>query len=119
MLIPTKLNYKGALYVKANVADEILQQLGGPRRLKAMIGAKNFLSEKKGLGALRFDFMPGMGKKGKVNFVRITLDPSDTYSVEFGFKTKSGYKKVSEFDNIYVEQLRKLFESETGLRLSL
>lgn len=105
-------------YLQASnqVAETILRQMGGTRRLMMMTGAKNFVSFKgesespygSGLGGVSFQF-----PKGKV--VRITLDPSDTYTVEFG--TTRGYNK--KFKGIYAGQLQDLFERETGLYLKL
>jgi hypothetical protein len=105
------------LHASNQVAETILRQMGGLRRLMAMTGAKNFISFKaesesphgRGLGGVSFQF-----PQGKV--VRITLDPSDTYTVEFG-TIRGGYKKSHE--GIYAGQLKDLFERETGLYLSL
>ena len=100
------------------VAETILKQLGGGGRLKAMIGAKNFTSHPDGLGALSFQFpSPHRGP----NRVKITLDPSDTYTMEFGKITSRGmkYQKTKEIEGVYNDQLRSIFEKETGLYLSL
>ena len=107
-------------------ADIILQQLGGSGRLKAMIGAKDFMSDNGGK-TLRFKF-PNRSKS-KPNMIKITLTSMDLYDVEFGRvgqkKDKlSGYKeltydKLKIVKGVYSDQLKGLVEKETGLRLSL
>lgn len=99
------------------VAATILAQMGGIGRIRAMTGARNFLSYSaaadsehgRGLGAVSFQY-----GRGKV--CRITLDPSDTYSVEFG-TTRKGYGPVVA--GLYAESLIPTFERATGLYLSI
>lgn len=102
-------------------ADVTLQQLGGKNRLSVMIGATEFFSENEGK-TLRFKFK----MCSKANLIRITLDPSDTYTVEFikqgrlsrkTFTVKSSTVKV--VDGVYNDMLRDVFENFTGLYLSL
>jgi hypothetical protein len=59
------------------IAQTILRQLGG-NKLAAMTGAKNFLDLGNGLS-----FRVPNNRSGAPNYVKITLDPSDTYRVEF------------------------------------
>jgi hypothetical protein len=92
----------------------ILQQLGGSARLAAMIGATGFYRDGSALG-FRF--------KGSAEFnaVKITLDPSDTYTVRL-MKIAPGSRPLAAdktFDGIYEDALVELLERETGLRLSL
>lgn len=105
-----------------NVAQIILAQLGGSRFV-AMTGAKNLIAtgqDEKQLGALSFRLPRGFAKNG-INYVRVTLDFDDTYTVLFAkFNTRSyEVKKVSEFSGVYNDMLRELFTSETGLHTSL
>lgn len=97
------------------VANTILQQLGGQKRLAMMTGAKNFVG-----GENFVAFKIGTGAKDKINLVRVTLDPSDTYTVEFmrmwGANTP---KVISKHDGIYNDMLGELFEKETGFFLKL
>ena len=95
------------------IANTILQQLGG-NRFAVMTGAKNFVGMSNGL-------MFGLrrGAKNGINKVRITLDPSDTYTVEFYKIRGVNVSKVSESDMVYADSLRKTFESATGLYTSL
>jgi hypothetical protein len=96
------------------VAQTILKQMGGTGRLVAMIGAKDFIAYP---NAVAFKF--ANAGAGKPNYVKITLAPSDTYDVEFGRVRGRDYKVIKSFDDVYAESLRRVFESTTGLYLSL
>lgn len=102
-----------------DVADTILQQMGGAHRLKAMIGAYGFYgTEKAGEeNGLLFKWK-GRAKNGAKG-VTISLDPSDTYTVKFWKVVDFREKVVGEFDMIYDDQLIPLFEAETGLYLRM
>jgi hypothetical protein len=102
-------------------ADIILQQLGGSNRLKIMIGAHDFFSSNNG-NTLQFKF-----KMCKIaNFIKVTLDPSDTYTVEF---IKIGrrdpktmippVKTVGLFKDVYNDMLKSVIENFTCLRIAL
>jgi hypothetical protein len=111
-----------ALHIRrsGDVANTILQQLGGSRRLSVMLGAKHFLSGHKdggALGGLSFQFP--RPSRGKPNFVKILLMPDDTYTVEFGSRHGYNYKVLKKVDGIYADQVGDLFQRVTGLRLSL
>jgi hypothetical protein len=100
---------------KMFVPKEILRQLGG-NKFQVMTGAKNFAGDEN-----RLVFSIPKAKNG-INFVQITLMPTDTYKVEFGKKSRSariGYKKIKIYDDVYSDMLRELFEKETGLYTSL
>lgn len=90
------------------IAKTIRQQLGG-HRLSVMTGAKSFVAIERGL-----QFRIGRNAK-RVNVVRIVLDPSDTYTVSFLWVTRNGAQTRYEAKDIYAEQLRELFERETGM----
>lgn len=96
------------------IAEIILQQLGGSRRLTAMIGAKYFSAIKNGL-SFRFS---ARAKNG-TNYVKIVLNSKDLYDVEFGSIRGSSFKVKNEFNDIYADQLIEIFEDTTGLYLSL
>lgn len=99
------------------IAGVILQQLGG-RGFTAMTGARNYTAISNGLA---FRLPARFASKG-INSVRIVLTPMDVYSVEFwkiGPAPKFTRHLVSSFDNVYNDNLRELFERETGLYLSL
>ena len=97
------------------IAGTILQQLGGQKKLTAIIGAYHFMGLEE--GGITFKFK---GSK-KFNYCKILLTPMDTYTVTFqqwNWKTFSLQNEQS-FDDIYCEALIPLFEKETGLYLSL
>lgn len=97
-----------------DVANTILTQLGGAHRLRAMLGVKNFMAD---INALSFRFKnPGSGLP---NHVEIKLVDSDTYTVTFRRFRGLNHKVLSTHKDVYVEDLRKLFETKTKLRLSL
>ncbi len=53
------------------------------------------------------------------NHMRMTLNSMDTYDIEFIKIWGTKFNKISEFNGIYCDQVREIFESETGLYLSL
>ena len=103
-------------------ADVTLKQLGGSRRLTAMIGAKHYMSDNDGR-TLQFKHMAG---RNKSNFIEITLNSLDLYDVKFikiGRRSKNNpcgtVTTVSEINNVYGDQLKSLFVRETGLAITL
>lgn len=98
------------------VAQIILQQLGG-NKFVVMTGAKNLTSHGDE-NALSFR-LSGTMTRNKANYVKITLDANDTYTVYFGNIRKLELKQVSKFEDIYCDGLVELFENETGLRTKL
>lgn len=99
------------------VAKTILAQLGGAGRLSAMIGAQNFAGD---ATSLKFRFA-AQATNG-ANLIRIQLDASDTYTVEFykiGRAPEFECEKINSISFVYGDQLVPVIESETGLRLSL
>lgn len=98
-----------------SVAQTTLAQLGGSSRLAAMIGADGFgaADDDKTL-VFRFK---GSRKGG--NVVHVTLDETDTYSMTFFKCSGYSYNRVGAYDGIHADQLRSVFESQTGLYLSL
>jgi hypothetical protein len=98
------------------VAKTILAQLGG-RMFQMMTGAKAFTSKPDAL-AFRLPGTGGFTRNG-INYVDITLDPMDTYTVKFYRVRGVKVTLVSEHDDIFVDMLRPLFTRETGLDTSL
>ena len=104
------------------IAQTIIQQMGGFGRLQAMVGAKDFValtpseSEAHGPGIL-FNFK---GSR-KANKCRVTLSWNDTYRFELYKYNRRTLKcpKVFEIDDIYCDMIIQIFEEETGLYLSL
>lgn len=99
---------------EAHTAETILEQLGGARRLGVMVGAHSFVG---GAGTLTFKFKAKA--KNSANCVRISLNSSDTYTVEFIRLNGPNFWAKGDFSDVWAEDLRKLFERETGLALSL
>jgi hypothetical protein len=94
------------------VAQTILQQLGG-RRFLTMTGARNLVGSS---NTLSFK-LPRAAKK--ITHVIVTLDPSDTYTVEF-LNCRTTPKRmiretVASHADVYAEDLDSIFTSETGL----
>ena len=96
------------------IAEEILRQLGGNRKLSAMIAMNNvfFGMDYLNKGYLQFDF------KGCriASRVRIFLEHNDTYTLEF--YTKTGVLKATK-KNVYNDNLIEKFQNYTKLYLSL
>ena len=104
------------------IAKEILRQLGG-KQFAYITGAKNFNSKP---GANWLDFR--IGRNGsKANYVKITLTPMDTYTMEFKRVTMprlnkktwkfSEYREtlVAKRENVYCDELQNVFTEVTGL----
>jgi hypothetical protein len=100
------------------VAKTILEQLGGNKFI-VMTGAKNFVgSEETKSLSFRLPARPGYTKNG-INYVRISLSPMDTYTMEF-LRVRGTTATVEQTDeNVYAEDLCKFFEDATGLRTRL
>lgn len=93
------------------VGRTILAQLGGERRLNAMIGIKAAVVSDQ---ALKVRFR-ARGRDG-IQMFTVTLTPDDTYDV--AFQTASG-RTVDTADGVYADGLRRAIEGRTGLALSL
>jgi hypothetical protein len=96
------------------VANTILAQLTGHVSLSRMIGAYNFVGSENSL-SFRFKARACNGANG----LRVVLDPSDTYTVEFVSCRGTSRKVKGSFSDIYAEDLVCLFERQTGLYLNL
>jgi hypothetical protein len=96
------------------VANTILSQMGGTGRLSMMIGAHTYTGS---VNSVTFKFK-ARAKNGS-NCLRVTLDPSDTYTVEFLSLRSMNVKVKETLSDIYAEDLRRIFQEKTGLYLSL
>lgn len=99
------------------IAQTIAKQMGGTRRLQVMVGANSFTALKSGL---QFRFK---GSR-KANCCRVTYDyGKDLYTFSLlrigTIKTSFKVTEVCAYDEVYFDMLVNLFESETGLYLSL
>jgi len=95
---------------KITIANEIIRQLGG-HKFKVMTGARDIFALDSGV---RFK-IPGTMTKNHINYIKIWLDPSDTYRMTFAKVGKRGYKEISEHSMVYDDMLQKIFTAETGL----
>jgi hypothetical protein len=94
------------------IAETILDQLGG--HIKAMIGAYNVFSHAE--GALSFRFKCRASNSS--NYCKVSL-VGDTYTVEFKSVRGTSIKDKGKFEDMYNDQLKSLFENETGLCLTM
>ena len=105
---------------KMTIANTILEQLGGNKFI-AMTGAKNFVSDG---NTLRMTLPKN---RSKANRLYITLDASDTYTMNF-FKYTAGRRnkktfawspdKKEDIENIsgvYADMLQDICTSVTGM----
>lgn len=93
------------------ITQNLLDQLG--KMFVPMVGAKNLVALENGL---QFSLPRN---KTKATICRITLNGNDLYDVEFGSVRNFEYKiKVSQTD-LYVEEMIKYFERETGFYTTL
>ena len=100
------------------IAETIIQQMGGCGKLKAMVGANTF-----SFGAIDHEgyTQPYAQFKFKMNpklkSVRVIYDEGrDLYIMQFLGRTGKIHK---ELDGVYCDELIKNFETTTGLLLRL
>lgn len=93
------------------IANTILQQLGGANRISVMTGARQFVGLSNGVCI-------NMPRGGKLT---IALNSADLYDVDWSrFSMKTLETKNIDFRrNVGVEQLKSVCESMTKLRFSL
>ena len=95
------------------IAQAIYSQMGGGE-FRRMTGAQ--VSHDK--GELLIVMKRGMARN-RANHCSIKLTPSDTYTMTFssrGRRNGQFYNNlVSEHEDLYCDQIREVFESETGL----
>jgi len=89
-------------------ASETLKQLGGNKFI-VMTGAKRFAFSDKGLG-----FKIGRNAKA-VNYVHISLNGKDLYDMKF----QKGTRVLKKVNDVYGDQLQKMFTKYTGMYTSL
>lgn len=98
----------------SQIGHTILQQMGGGGKIAAMLGVKKFILLPNGV---KFQWPNKQRTRG--NLVEILLDPDDTYTMNFYNASGSGAKLVKEYKMVYADQLKKIFETQTGWFLSL
>lgn len=117
--------------LRALRATTILQQLAGCRnpdgaaqRLVAMIGARDFLALSEGEAGIQFKW--DAKSRDGVNCVRVILDANDTYTVTFfavpslkAMLKGAEPRELKRIEMLYSDDLRRVFEETTGLRVKL
>lgn len=81
-----------------------------------MIGAKNFMRDERNY-TIGFKFTAKA--KNKANYCRIKLNALDLYDIKFVSIRGVNVKTVSTHNDLYADMLKGVFETETGLYLSL
>jgi len=92
------------------IAQTILNQIGGINRLVAFTGAYNFVAINNGV-SFRI-------KNPKANYIKITLNGKDLYDLEVGRIRGTDYKVVGEQSDLYFDMLKSEIEKFTGMYLS-
>lgn len=98
------------------IANTILEQLGG-RMFRMMTGAKHFLAHKEGAGT-EAPMVGGLSFKltmGNWNHVKIELTHMDDYTVVFNKIRGFAVVEQKVVRGVYCDNLREVFEKETGL----
>ncbi len=95
-----------------NTAETILEQLGGNKFL-AMTGARPMADG----DTLRLK-LP-RGARDGINLVHIKLESNDTYTVTFSKYRGLSVAALRTEHMVYADNLRTVFESATGFRVSL
>jgi hypothetical protein len=97
------------------IAQTILDQMGGANRLYTMIGARHMVALD-GIGGLQFSFS---GCRS-ANKLVIRLNGLDLYDMTFWNVKRNGECiQVSESCNVYADQLQDIFIADTGLDLRI
>jgi len=103
-----------------HICKTIIYQLGGEGRLKAMAGLEHWFITTEG------DLILYFKASRRANIAKIKLNWKDLYDIEF-YKVEistAGEAPVHNdlvvhYQDIYAENLREIFESATGLRITL
>ena len=94
------------------IEKTILEQLGG-HKFVVMTGAKNLTG---GNGTLSFK----IGRNaGNITHVRVTLDVSDTYTMQFLKIRAHNVTIAAQHEFVYADQLQAIFTSVTGMATKL
>lgn len=97
----------------------IITQLGGAR-IFAMAFSHATYDGSDATPAVTLHVPKTLKARDRVRWVRITLEPSDTYRVEFLANSKSkGPHAVRDRELVHADQLRQVVEHGTGLALAI
>lgn len=99
-----------------NVANTILQQLGGGR-FKVMTGANTFvgIGDDQSSPGLMFKVPKGRCNGKSVNKVAIRLSADDTYTMQFAYVRGMTHTVIAEESGVYCDKLQARFTANTGL----
>ena len=105
----------------SNMANTVLNQMGGVNRLVCMVGASNFVFGKTDYDGNKEPMVYFRFKMNrKMNVCKVIYNSGmDLYVMQFLKCGKNGCKIVNEFENVYCDQLVELFEETTGLYLRM
>ena len=99
-----------------SIAHTILEQLGG-NKFTVMTGAKNYSSTGSGegiVGGLSFKLPSNFAKDG-INCVAVYLTGLDTYIMKFWKTKRMDLVLLHEVNDVYAEDLQRIFKDTTGL----
>jgi hypothetical protein len=99
------------------IAQTIQRQIG--LQYIPMIGAYNQLHHPEGALSFRFKAQAAQVNGKRPNWIKVTLDPNDTYKVEFGRIRGLDFNILKTMENVYCDQLAPMIEETLQLRLSL
>ena len=99
------------------IARTIQAQIGS--QFIPMIGAYNLASHPEGALSFRFKAKAAKVNGKSPNWVKITLDPMDTYTVEYGRIHGLNFDVLQKDEGVYVDVLRSGIEEALQLRLSM
>ena len=99
------------------IARTIQAQIGS--QFIPMIGAYSLASHPEGALSFRFKAKAAKVNGKSPNWVKITLDPMDTYTVEYGRVHGLNFDVLQKDEGVYVEVLRSGIEETLQLRLSM
>lgn len=98
----------------SDVATTILDQMGGWRKLRMMLGVKQFFNITNGVG-----FKWPSKQRSKGNYVEVKVNGLDLYDMTFFNVSIRGKKKVKEYRGLYDDMLANTFEKQTGYYIRL
>lgn len=99
------------------IAQTIQRQIG--LQYIPMIGAYNQLHHPEGALSFRFKAQAAQVSGKRPNWIKVTLDPMDTYTVEYGRVHGLNFDVLQKDEGVYVDVLRSGIEETLQLRLSL
>lgn len=99
------------------IARTIIAQIGS--QFIPMIGAYSLLHHPEGALSFRFKAKAAKVNGKSPNWIKITLDPRDTYTVEYGRVHGLQFDILHKDEGVYVDVLRSGIEDTVQLRLSL